>query len=414
MRANGRSANFRLGRKISVGVKRRRLSRASARLPELQTRCAVTTFDSYLLRRFLQTFVILFVTFFGLYVVIDGFTNLDGFQETSSGTVSTLVVLRRMAVYYAYQSSMLIDLVGPTVAVSSVMVVAALLVKNSEYQPILAAGVPIVRICWPFILGIVVVTMAVIANQELIIPQIAHRLNGPRSEDATVFQNMRPQHDYSTGIVISGESLDIKKQRIMEPEFILPRELVTSLTTISARSARYVPQTSRNPAGWVLTDPLPDNYRILPLTELGRETVFPVAGSDELFIKSAIGFGLIVDGSRSASRQSTAELVQRIRNPAVSENLTRQQTLLLHQRIVQPLLNVLAGLACIPLVIRRESRSLVTSLALAAGIEGVMLGTVFLGGWLGNSGIFAADIAAWTPVVLCGAIGAWATGYAQT
>lgn len=374
----------------------------------------MTTFDSYLLRRFLQTFVILFVTFFGLYVVIDGFTNLDGFQESASGTVTTWVVLRRMAIYYAYQSSMLVDLVGPTVAVSSVMVVAATLVKNSEYQPILAAGIPIVRICWPMALGLLLVTMAVLANQELVIPRIAHRLNGPRSEQAPLLHKMRPQHDYSTGIVISGETLAVKKRQILEAEFILPRELVTSLTTISASSARYVPQTNRNPAGWVLSDPLPGNYRLLPLTDLGRKTVFPVAESDEIFIKSEIDFGLIVDGSRSASRQSTVELIHRIRNPAVSENLTRQQTLLLHQRIMQPLLNVIAGLACIPLVIRRESRSLVTSLALAAGVEGVMLGTLFFGGWLGKSGILAVDIAAWTPVVLCGAIGAWATGYAQT
>ena len=74
----------------------------------------MTTFDRYLLRRFLHTFVILFVTLFGLYVVIDGFTNVDGFQE---GTDDALVVLRRMGAYYVYQSSMLFDLMGPTVAV---------------------------------------------------------------------------------------------------------------------------------------------------------------------------------------------------------------------------------------------------------------------------------------------------------
>ena len=58
----------------------------------------VTTFDLHLLRRFLHTYVILFVTLFGLYVVIDGFTNVDGFQEGGAGTSQ---VLRRMATYYA-------------------------------------------------------------------------------------------------------------------------------------------------------------------------------------------------------------------------------------------------------------------------------------------------------------------------
>ena len=375
----------------------------------------MTTFDRYLLRRFLHTFVILFVTFFGLYVVIDGFTNLDGFQEGEEGGVETLVILRRMAIYYAYQSSWLIEMVGPTVAVSSVMVVAALLVKHSEYQPILAAGVPIFRICWPIGMGLLMVTGGVLVNQEFIIPRIAHRLQGPRSEHATALRQMTPLNDSSTGISIWGKSLDMRKRRILKAEFILPaKEIAAVVTTISASSARYVPETSTNPAGWVLEDPEPSDYRDLRLTAKGAELVRPVANAEELFIASDIGFDLVADGSQSASRQSTLDLIRRVRNPALGENLARSQTMLLHQRAVQPILNLLAGLACIPLVIRRESRSLVASLALTAAVQGVMLGSLFLGGWLGNSGMVAVDLAAWLPVILCGTVAAWTTGYAQT
>ena len=42
-----------------------------------------TTFDRYLIARYLQIFVILFVSMFGLFVVIDGFSNVDEFQEHS-------------------------------------------------------------------------------------------------------------------------------------------------------------------------------------------------------------------------------------------------------------------------------------------------------------------------------------------
>ena len=42
-----------------------------------------TTFDRYLLRRYLHVFIILMISMYGLYVVIDGFTNIDEFQEVS-------------------------------------------------------------------------------------------------------------------------------------------------------------------------------------------------------------------------------------------------------------------------------------------------------------------------------------------
>jgi len=40
----------------------------------------VTTFDRYLLRRFWHVFGIGFFATVGLYVVFDGFTNVDAFQ----------------------------------------------------------------------------------------------------------------------------------------------------------------------------------------------------------------------------------------------------------------------------------------------------------------------------------------------
>jgi len=46
-----------------------------------------TTFDRYLISRYLQIFLILFVSVFGLYVVIDGFSNVDEFQEHAAGAL---------------------------------------------------------------------------------------------------------------------------------------------------------------------------------------------------------------------------------------------------------------------------------------------------------------------------------------
>jgi lipopolysaccharide export system permease protein len=57
--------------------------------------------DRYLLRQFLQTFVICYLSLMGLYVVFDAFTNLEQFLEkgAKSGGVVGLIVS-----FYSYQS----------------------------------------------------------------------------------------------------------------------------------------------------------------------------------------------------------------------------------------------------------------------------------------------------------------------
>ena len=99
---------------------------------------AVTTFDRYLLRRFWHVFGIGFFATLGLYVVFDGFTNVDAFQKrTDAGGTETLVVLERMAQFYVCQATVIFDLVAPILTVVSTMVVFALLQKNRELHPIL-------------------------------------------------------------------------------------------------------------------------------------------------------------------------------------------------------------------------------------------------------------------------------------
>ena len=70
----------------------------------------MTTFDRYLLQRFSHVFLLLLVAMYGLFVVIDGFTNVDGFQQ---GETRAWDVLARMADYYLYQSSLFFDTIGP-------------------------------------------------------------------------------------------------------------------------------------------------------------------------------------------------------------------------------------------------------------------------------------------------------------
>src|SRR5690606_12437881 len=122
-------------------------------------------------------YVILFLTGFGLFVVIDVFANIDDFTE---GRDDMLGLVAAMAGFYGYQSSLFFDLIGSILAVVATMAVFALLQKHSEIHPILAAGIPTWRLILPILVGTVLVTGAIVLNKELVLPRIYHMLQAPR------------------------------------------------------------------------------------------------------------------------------------------------------------------------------------------------------------------------------------------
>ena len=109
-----------------------------------------TTFDRYLLARMLHTFVVMFVAAYGLYIVIDLFTNIDSFQEN---TASTMELVARIGEFYAWRAFDFFEMTGPILIVIAVIAVLGLLQKNSETFPILAAGIPAFRLLRPLLIA---------------------------------------------------------------------------------------------------------------------------------------------------------------------------------------------------------------------------------------------------------------------
>jgi lipopolysaccharide export system permease protein len=371
----------------------------------------LTTFDRYLLKRYLWVFGILFVCTYGLYVVIDGFTNVDEFQKTTHGTLGVFLA---MAGYYCFQASAFFDVIAPILAVMSATVVFALLAKHAEIHPVLAAGVPLYRLMVPVVLGTIAVNAVAFANQELIVPRIAHHIQAARGESAEEGQSVDPVYDYDSRIRIDGRKLFLAERRIWQANFVLPvPEIVEELTTLKGLDATYFDAAPEHPAGWLLRGAKP-RYRELNLTEEGRRRVFPVANPDDVFVATAVSFDQLHNRNSSQQFVSTPELVRRVRNPAYGVASLRGTTLQVHARLIAPLSNVLSVLIAVPLVVRRESRSLVLNLALCTGVLIAVYAVAQACLYLGRMNIIPTDLAAWAPAILAGALAAWLSSTAQT
>ena len=370
----------------------------------------MTTFDRYLLHRFLSSFLILFVSTFGLYVVIDGFTNVDGFQV---GREEAMDVLTTMLRYYTYQCSPFLNLVGSTLAVLSVMIVFAALQKNSEFHPILAAGIPTSRLLVPIVAGMLLVSMLMMFNQEIIIPRLAHELIKPRGEKKSKTEKVQPVYDRKTRIHIGGEGLLLSQRKLLQAEFLLPApDIANELTRIRAEEAVYFQETEQDPAGWYLRNVEP-RFEEISLTPQGKQVVKPLKESQNLFLISDVGIDQLYNRSRNFQYASIPELIRRIKNPSVGNTSLRGQILHFHTRLTRPFFNVAIIFVAVPLILRRESRSLVTNLAVCSGVLGLLMGISQVFSYCGQVNLIAPDLAAWLPVILSGTGGVWLMGTAQ-
>ena len=371
----------------------------------------MTTFDRYLLGRFLQVFAVFFVATFGLYVIIDCFTNIDEFQTSDT---SSLRSLGMMAVYYGSHSSEFFEMVGPPLSIMSTVVVLALLQKHSEIHPVLAAGIPTFRLALPLVIGGILVSLLLIGNQEIVMPAIAAELQRPRGKAESHGQPVEPVYDLNM-INIYGRRLYPALRRLSDCGFTLrPSEFfVHELTTIKARDAVYFPARNGRPAGWLLQH-VADDFDIATLTDAGRKIVLPIGDSGDVFIQSSVSSDHLSNRSRSYRLIPSIGLVDRIRNAPTGSIPIRGQDAQLHFRVTRPLVNVGLVLVVVPLVIRRESTSLIGNLAICTCALSVLYGLTQGLLYLGGTSLLSADLAAWLPVIICGGLAAWVAPWVQT
>ncbi len=374
---------------------------------------AVNTIDRYLLRRFGQVFGIGLFATLGLYVVFDGITNVDGFQDTAKSS-SSVAMLQRMAEHYGYQSVLIFDLVAPILTVIATMVVFALLQKNKEIHPILSAGVPAYRLLWPMLAGTLAVNGLLMLNQEFVLPVIAEELLRPISASESAGQDVQTRRDFASHIEIGGQKLLLKERTLLGPEFLLPApEATAEITTLKAKQAVYHRRRADRPGGWHLQDP---NVRFqdLRLTPEGRELIRPIPDSDDIFVITNLGCEQLLGSAAAYRYQSTADLVERLRIPSQSLMTSRAQAMHLHERLTKPIGSLLAVCLTLPLVMRKESFSLITNLAVCTLMLLLLMILAQASQYLGRVNLVPQDLAVWLPIIVSGGLAAWYSDRVQT
>jgi lipopolysaccharide export LptBFGC system permease protein LptF len=193
--------------------------------------------DRYLARTFVGSYLLLLLVGFGLYVFSDVLVNLDEF--TKDRTLSAGAVLLNMADYYGYNLPLYYHQLGGALLTIAAGFTFAMMMKNNELTPLVAAGVPLQRLALPVLLSSVVLVAAWLVNSEVIVPRYAHKIARQHDDLAETRQvDVSCVRDDRNAILVAHE-LHVQAGLLLGVYIIEPDATGVPKSLIRADAAKY-------------------------------------------------------------------------------------------------------------------------------------------------------------------------------
>lgn len=360
--------------------------------------------NRYLLRQFLQVFLICFVSLAGLYSVIDAFGRLDDFTGGRSLGEAAQVAGR----YYALQTLGFFNKTSGVLTLIAAMFTVTWIQRHNEMTALLAAGVPRLKVLRPVLIASVLIAIAAAGLRETVLPSMRHELSldskdlaGDRSIE------LKPLYDNVTDVLLGGERANLAAALIENPSFSLPPRLSGPMgKQLSAETARYLPAVGDRPAGYLLSGvSQPSGIDDRPMVVDGEGNALVVTRFDadwlksgEAFLVSGVSFELLASGATWRDFASTSELVRELGNP--STDLGPDVRVAVHSRITQPLMDITLLLIGLPLVVSRGASSPFVAIGLCVVVVSGFFILILGGQALGGGGWIKPALGAWLPLMV--------------
>lgn len=345
------------------------------------------TLDRYIIKLFVQNYVILCVVLSGLYVLVDLIVDLDEFlkagREHGKGIGGII----------PGTAWVMLDYYGPVLllifsAMSGLLVVAAMgftiaqLQRSREITAILASGISLYRVAVPVLVAGFAINLLVLPVQEYAIPPLAEKLVRSKSQVGQPTMTDKPVH-YArdeSGALISAASFSAKTGDMTEVRIIERDQTGSQTRLIRAERASW----SANEGAWMLTqgqafqtvthDALPEalgGERIaLFKTELSPRVM--ITRQAALFVRL----------------QSMSDLQKMRSNSALTPEQRGRVTQVMWGRFTTLVMGVLILLMGLPYFLTRVPGNMLVNSAKAAGIT--------IGAW--SAGLVLMQIGGLNPV----------------
>jgi lipopolysaccharide export system permease protein len=359
--------------------------------------------DRYLLRQFLQIFLICFLSLMGLYVVIDAFGHLDQFSAQGAKEGSLVAVIAR---YYAYHSLSFFDRTSGILAMIAAMFTVTWLQRYQELTAIMAAGVSKTRIIKPLLLASAAVSLLGIADRELVIPRCRDEVaRDPKDLGGAAARDLEPRYDSQSDILVGGEKIILAERKIVKPAFVLPPELSRYGKQIAATEAIGLDGDADHPAGFLLSGVrTPQDLASKESLRLGDAPVVVTPRDarwlekDQVFVVSQMPFAMLAGGSSWRNHASVSELIAQLNHPTT--DLGPEVRVAVHSRIAQPLADGTLLMLGVPLMMSRRNRNVFLTIGICVGVATAFTLVGLACQSLGGLGVLSPTLAAWAPLLV--------------
>ncbi|TWU05514.1 LptF/LptG family permease [Stieleria varia] len=366
----------------------------------------VTKIDRYVLLLYLRTVLVCFCSLGGIFVVFHAFTKMDqllAMASDGSGMVSV------MARYYGPYMVLLFDWTGAIISLMAFLFVVGWLRGTGELTATLAAGISHGRIFRPMIFAAAVLVLVQLASRELLIPNMRDALSLKASDlTGDAEQLISPSYDQANGILLEGKSIKPRSRLVLEPSFRLDGDFPGYGDVLMADTAQWMAATEEHPEGYLLQNVVdPENIDSLPSLAAGDRPVLMTSrdqvwlSTRECFVATTVNTDILQTDQSSTRLCSSAELVKRLRNPAVHNSMKTR--VLLHERLIRVPLDFSLFLLGLPLVINRRGRNLFVMIGIAIGtVIGFFVLKTVASAMGGNGYLVSPAVAAWLPLIILG------------
>jgi lipopolysaccharide export system permease protein len=365
----------------------------------------MTIIDRYLLRQFAQNFIVCLVSLTGVFIVFDAFSHMDDFMQVAKG----VELFKVMVAYYGYQSLFLFDRISPLLVLMAAMFTMAWIQRHQELTALMAAGISRIRVVKPVLAAAATITLVALVNREMVIPKIKDQIaKRPSGLKGNVIEELVPQYDEFTNVLICGHNLVIDKKKIEQPVFVLlltKEPLRVYGKSWVAATAQFLPANESHPNGYLLedvTEPKSIAQRSSIFLE-GRPVLMTPQDNpswlkpNEAFVVSDLTIDELTPEMSMRRFASTGELIWSLKHHSYFSPDVR---VMIHSRIVQPVLDLTLLFLGLPLVVARDNRNVFVAIGICIGLVALFFLVSIACQQLGVGMWISPALAAWAPLMV--------------
>jgi lipopolysaccharide export system permease protein len=358
--------------------------------------------DKYVAKNFLIGYCIAFCVLMGLRIVTDLFVNLDEFTEHEN--LATVKIMKNIFTYYCLNSLLYFrDFAGMITVVAAAFSFGKM-VRSNELVAVMASGVSLKRTIGPVIILALLLTAALVIDQEFIIPPLADKL--VRSHDYIPGQESYDVRFISdgNGSLIFSKEFEVETATLYDPTILLRRPSSPGIWEVTGQLKADKAIYNKANHRWDLftmdqyTGKLM-SYGLLQYNDLRKKPKkIPFYESDltakEIPIRLKSEYKALL-----SLRQLIALAAQKTKIRDLAQLYSQK-----HFRITDPIINLVMLMISLPILVCRDPKSMKTAIMISFAVTSACFVTTFVCRMLATEPIVFDKVIpefwAWLPIFI--------------